>query len=99
MNDRLDQALLRMLDDSAVVQGIEKGIARLSRVVDESVLVGFGRAIASQARRNLHVVIMTAVLSHLVLTIVVGRPHGWYWLILPASLAGLALLIARRRGA
>lgn len=98
MNDRLERVLLQTLDESAVVRGVENGIAGIARVVDQSVFVGLCKTIASQARRNLHVVIMTAVASHLFLTIVVGRPQHWYWVILPASFAGLAVLIARRHG-
>ena len=99
MNHPGDRAAIRLLDQSIIVRVSERAAGTLARLARTSMLAGPASLVGQRAAAHGSVVVLTAVVTHVLLTMAAGRPIAGYWLILPAGfgIIAAALLAVKAR--
>ena len=95
----LDSAAARVFDNSAIVQGVERGARRLGAAASRSILITRGQSWLRDGRPHAGHLLVAAATTHLLLMITIGRPLSWHFAILPSLvlLAGAVVMATSTR--
>ena len=98
---RASGAVDRYVMSSFVIRTFDRGTRLLQDWARASIAVRHAQSIDTRWRQRnwverceaIALVLLTAVITHVVLTTLNGPPPGWFWLILPGLAAALAVVL------
>ncbi len=93
-----DIVVWRVFQDSAIVRTIEGGARAIRTAASNSRAVAYARGWSAAAAARPGQALVSAALTHIAITAAMVRPASWQWIILPATVAaiGLVLIVSSR---
>lgn len=94
-----DDIVWRAFEESAIVRRIERGARTMRTAAANSRLIAAGRSWSAGAAAWPGHLLLSAVLTHVLLTVAIARPASWQWIILPsmAAVVGVVLIAFSRQ--
>lgn len=93
----LNEAAVRVFEQSALVRAIERGAVRWRAWGSRSAVIRKANEWLPAVRSRTGHVLLSAALTHVILIAVVAPPISWQWIILPSIIAaaGVILILAQ----
>jgi hypothetical protein len=91
--ESVDRHVAAVIEQSAIVAALQRFARKMHAIAMASRARSYAAAVAAAVAARRGTVLMAAVVTHVALVAVLGRPRGGYWLILPALFAVTALIL------
>ena len=93
MIDPAEATVGKVFEQSALVRTVERGGRVVTRAAANSRLIAQGRSWYLDAAARWGHLLVAAALTHILLMLVIAKPVSWPWLILPAIVTVLGLVV------